>query len=91
MVCRLNRCKATILNLHFHNNFESSATKYYKCLFFQILESSKNWWRAVNFSGQVGFVPCTILKKLKLEDVSWTIILVKFTLSLFISELIQTI
>ena len=36
----------------------------------QILESNKNWWRAVNITRQVGFVPCTILKRLKLEDVS---------------------
>ena len=42
----------------------------FELIFFKILESNKKWWRAVNFSGQVGFVPCTILKKLKLEDVS---------------------
>lgn len=48
----------------------------------EILDWSKNWWRAKNFQGTVGYVPNNIVEEIDIEQRS----LVEFSIDLICSS-----
>ena len=38
-------------------------------LYLQLMDSSRNWWKCRNISKEIGYVPCTLLKKIVYEEV----------------------